>query len=83
VDSCVSRFNLGFELFWTNTTNMTVPARSIVEDVDVIRNIFLCKSATFVDVLLDTLLFQTSEEGFGDGVVPAVALAAHARFEMV
>src|SRR5262245_22267388 len=30
----------------------------------------------FLDLLLDSLLFQTAEEGLGDGVVPAVGLAA-------
>jgi hypothetical protein len=36
-----------------------------------------------VDLLLDSFLLQAAEEGLGDGIVPAIALPAHTRFEMV
>ena len=36
-----------------------------------------------VDLFLNSLLFQTAEERFGDGIVPAVALPAHARLEVI
>jgi transposase InsO family protein len=30
-----------------------------------------------------SFLFQAAEEGLGDGVVPAIALPAHTRFQMI
>ena len=67
------------ELLWANPAQMSVSAGSIVEAIDVFRNVLGSELARLVDVLLDSLLLQAAEEGFGDGVVPAVALATHAR----
>ena len=41
-----------------------MPTRSVVECLNVVRNIFHCQCAILVDVLLDTFFFQTAEKGF-------------------
>ena len=41
---------------------MRVLARSIVEGLNVVRNILRCERAVFVDVLLDEFLLQTAEK---------------------
>lgn len=58
-------------------------ARSIVEGLNVVKNLFRCERAVFVDVLLDELLLQTAEKRFRHGIVPTVAFATHAGFKMV
>ena len=60
-----------------------MPAYTIVERLDVVGNVFNGKLPSFVNVFLDSLLLQATEEGFRHSVVPAVAFAAHARLEMV
>ncbi len=49
---------------------------SIVEHHDVIKDIGLGEVSRFVDALLDTFLFQTTKEGFSDGVVPRADVRA-------
>src|SRR5687768_17225379 len=60
-----------------------MPSGWIVEVVDVARYIRDREFSVPVDVLLDTLLLQAAEEGFGNRVVPAIALPAHARLESI
>lgn len=62
---------------------MRVLARSIVEGLNVVRNILRCERAVFVDVLFDEFLLQAAEKRFRHGVVPTVASATHAGFKMV
>jgi len=62
---------------------MTVTARSIVEAINVISYLGDRQRSILVDLLLDSLLFQAAEEGFGDGIVPAVAFPAHTRLEAI
>ena len=56
---------------------------SIVEDFDVIEDICTGKIAGFVDAFPDPFFLQAAEEGFGDGVGPAVAAPAHAGLKVV
>lgn len=57
-------------------------ARSIVESLNAVRNIFRCVRTVFVDVLLDEFLLQTAEKRFRHGIVPTVAFATHAGFKV-
>src|SRR5450631_2089833 len=62
---------------------MTVTTRLIVEQVDVVRNINCGQFSVFVDPLFDVLFFETTEERFGNRVVPAVSTSTHAWLKMV
>lgn len=62
---------------------MGMPALWIVERIYVLRDRAACNGSVFVDRLFDMFLLQTAEEGFSDGVVPAVASTAHARYQAV
>lgn len=57
---------------------MLVSSLSIVEVIDVIRDIFRRLLARVVDAFLDALFLQAREEGLGDRVVPAVTSSTHA-----
>ncbi len=59
--------------------NVAVTSSSIIERLDVIKDIGSCQVSGFIYALLDTLLFQAAEERFGNGVIPAVTTTAHAR----
>ena len=52
-----------------------MPARSVVETLNVIKDIGLGQFAGFVDAFLDPLFLQTTKELLGHGVVPAEAEA--------
>ncbi len=58
-------------------------ARAIVEQGDVVGDVGPRRFAVSIDLFLDPLLLQTAEEGLDDGVVPAVALATHARLQVI
>ena len=77
------RFVSRFELLGTHAAEMTVAAGSIVERIDVVGHVGQRERSVLVDLFLDAFLLQAAEEGLGDGVVPAVALAAHARLEVI
>jgi hypothetical protein len=81
VDAPSAPFLCGLELLWAHAAEMTVAAGSIVEAIDVIGNVADRQLSIPVDLLLDPFLLEAAEEGFGDGIVPAVALPTHARFE--
>jgi hypothetical protein len=83
VETLPARFVDRFELLWTERSEVAVPSRSIVEGIDVVSHIGDRELSVLVDLLLDSFLFQAAEEGLGDGIVPAVALPAHTRFEMI
>ena len=71
------------ELDGTNATEMAVSTDRIVEAFDVFGHVQGSRLAVRVDALLDPLLLQASEEGFSDGIVPAVRPPTHARLKMV
>jgi len=77
--SLVSRF----ELIRAHAGQIAVTARGIVERIDVVSDIGDRHSSSLIDLLLDPFLLQASEERLGDGVVPAIAFATHARFEVI
>jgi hypothetical protein len=62
---------------------VAVTSRSIVEGIDVVSHLGDRELSVCVDLLLDSLLVDTAEEGLGDGVLPAIALPAHTWFEMI
>ena len=62
---------------------MAVTAVSIVKRFDVIKDIGLDQVTGFANVFLDALLLQAANEGFGHRVVPAVAVPAHAGYQIV
>lgn len=55
---------VGLELIWADPREMRMPMCSVVEGLNVVRNIFRCQCTILVDVFLDTLFFQTAEKGF-------------------
>ena len=72
-----------FELVRTDSAEMAMAARQIVEPLDVLGDVRGRYLPTGVDALLDPLLLQAAEEGLGDRVVPAVGAPAHAWLKMV
>jgi hypothetical protein len=62
---------------------MTVPAASIVEDLDVIENIGASEISCFVDAFADAFFFKAAEEGLGHHVIPAISAPAHAGQQVV
>src|SRR5262245_45516428 len=62
---------------------MAVTTRSIVERINVIRDVSDRQLSVLVDLFLDPLLLQTAKERLGDGIVPAIPFAAHARLEAI
>jgi hypothetical protein len=74
VDIFSPRFVSRLELLWTDTAEVTVAARSIVEAIDVVGQGDLRQFSVLVNQFLDPLLFRTAKERLGDGMVPAVPL---------
>jgi hypothetical protein len=78
-----ARFVGRFDLLRTEPSEVAVTSRSIVEGIDVVSHIGDRELSVLVDLLLDSFLLQAAEEGLGNGIVPAIALPAHTRFEMI
>ena len=72
-----------FELVRTETAEMAMAARQIVQPLNVLVEVRSRYLSTGVDALLDPLLLQAAEEGLGDRVVPAVGAPAHAWLKVV
>ena len=72
-----------FELVRTDSAEMAMAARQIVEPLDVLGDVRGRYLPTGVDALLDPLLLQAAEEGLSDRVVPAVGTSAHAWLKVV
>lgn len=56
---------------------------SIVEDLDVIKDVFLRNIAGFVDTFFNAFLFQAAKKRLSDGIIPTISTATHARFKIV
>jgi len=56
-----------------------VQSLGVLEALDVVTDRDLGRRGGHVTLVVDKLDSESSEEAFGDGIVPAVALAAHAR----
>lgn len=59
---------------------MAVTTSSIVERFDVIGDVLRRCFSISVNSLPDAFLLETTEERFGDSVIPTVAPTTHARF---
>src|SRR5579864_5304484 len=55
----------------------------VVEDLDVFEGLAACAVAVLEGAVPHELFLEGREEALGHGVVPAVALAAHARAHLV
>jgi hypothetical protein len=62
---------------------MAEATRAIVKGFNVVGDIHFCGVPIFVDVLLDSFFFEAAKEGLRHCVIPAVASAAYAGFEMI
>ena len=83
VETLSKRLVSGLELLRTDAAEMAVAACRIVEAVDVVSNVRDGQLPVLVDLFLDALFLQAAEERLGDSVVPAVAFAAHAGFQVI
>ena len=63
------------EFIWRHPTNSRMGTDGIVVDFDIGENIRLCLCAGLVMLVVYKLIFETTEEIFGDGVVVWVAFA--------
>ena len=72
-----------FKRLGTDAAKMRMAAGSVVEDLDIVKNVGSGEVPGFVDAFSDALLLQAAEEGFRDGVVPAIGTPAHARLQIV
>ena len=72
-----------FELLRTESTEMTVAPRSIVEGIDVVSHVGDRQLPVPIDLFLDPLFLQAAEKGLGDGIVPAVGFPAHTRLKAI
>src|SRR5262249_22459780 len=72
-----------FKLHGTDVTNRGMAPLAIVEDVDVLPDCYSGCRPRLIDLMVDELSFESAEEALGNGVVPAVAFAAHARHHLV
>lgn len=71
------------ELIRADATQIAVAACRIVKVLNVLGYVQDGAHSVGVEALFDTLFLQATEEGFRNGIVPAVSASAHARFEMV
>jgi len=83
VETVSARFVSRLELVWTQPAEMTVPARPIVKAIDVVGQVGDRQLPVLVDLFLDPLFLQAAEERLGDRIVPAIALPAHTRLEVI
>jgi hypothetical protein len=67
----------GLILLWTDTTEIAVPSRAVVDVLNVRCNARKGELTARIYMLLDALLLEATEEGLCDGIVPAVAFASH------
>ncbi len=82
---CLRRVCFGspLEFFRADIAQRCVPSFSIIEHFDVPEHILFRLGAIFVNPFSDVLGFQFTKETFHAGVVPGVALAAHAATDVV
>ena len=78
VDTVPTPPKLCFKSLRNNAADVAVAPGSIVERLDVFGDIFGRSVSIVVDVLLDSFLLQTAEEGFRHRVVPAIPSTTHA-----
>ena len=62
---------------------MAVPTGAIVEYFDVVEDIGPGHITGLLDPFLNALLFQTTKEGFGNGIIPTVTAPTHAGLQVM
>ena len=67
-----------FEVGWADHAEVGMASMAVVEDLDQLGDGARCLKLRAARDAIDELGLQRREEALGDGVVPAVALAAHA-----
>ena len=82
MDTLPARCKGGLEFLWADSAQVRVPTCSIVEGFDIVGNVFGRERACLVDMLLDALLLQASEEGLRDSV-DAPMSSLHARIRQI
>lgn len=70
-------------LLGPDPAKVAVSSAAVIENLDVIRDVRQCELASGVDAFLDALLFQAAPKRLRHGIIPAISLPAHARFEMI
>src|SRR5215217_3176200 len=65
------------ELRWGEKAERGVPAAAVVEDLDVVEDLVAQLGLGWPAAAVDELFLERREEALGDGVVVAVAAAAH------
>jgi hypothetical protein len=74
---------LPLELIGAELIEVLVTPNSIVETLDVIKDVLLGLSPCLVNPLLDFFTLQVTEERFGHSVIPTVAPTTHAWTQSV
>ena len=75
METLSARLASRFELLGTQSAEMAVTARSIVEGIDVLRHVGDRELPVLIDLFLDSLFLQAAEEGLDDGIVPSSCLS--------
>lgn len=71
------------EFYGADATKVAVLPGVILESIHVVSDIRQRGATARVDPLLYAPLLQAAKEGFDHGIVPTVALADHARLEVI
>lgn len=82
LDALVPRFLLFFEVDGRQHSVSRVFALWIVEHLDVVKHSRPCFVTGFVYLAADFFLLQVREEAFRYRIIPTVAAATHARFDV-
>lgn len=72
-----------FKFIWTDSAKMAVPTNRIVETIYVLSKVQRGGFSISVDMFLDALFLQATEERFRHSIVPTIPSPAHARFKMI
>jgi len=83
VDTRIALTMRHFEFIWTDSAKIAVPTNRIVEAIYVLGKVQRGGFSISVDMFLDALFLQATEEGFRHSIVPAISSPAHARFKMI
>jgi hypothetical protein len=67
------RYDSRLKVLGTDAAYVAIPPRLIVEHFNVVRYVSRGYFSVLVNPLLDPFFLQAAEEGFSDGVVPAVS----------
>jgi hypothetical protein len=71
------------KFLWAQQDKVAALSGSIVATIDVGRDVRQRDFRTWSEALLNSLIFQATEEQLRDSSIPAASFPAHARFEMI